>query len=96
MVENALYRRRWKCKTTLEAAQYIIKTVAVDALGARRAASLSIDLDSEAPALRDVWDAVQSFGGWQALIKRGANRLPVWPGRLCRACSIDLKAPGKG
>jgi hypothetical protein len=45
----------------------------VDALGAQRASQVKIDLDESTLALRDVWDAVQGFGGWAALIARGAG-----------------------
>jgi hypothetical protein len=56
---------------TPEAAQYVIKAVATDALGAQRAESVKIDLDDGTLCLRDVWAAVQGFGGWEALVARG-------------------------
>ena len=56
---------------SFEAAQYIVKTVATDALGAGRASQVKVDLDESTLALRDVWAAVQGFGGWEALVKRG-------------------------
>jgi hypothetical protein len=58
---------------TLEAAQYIVRVVATDALGASRASELKINLDESPVALRDVWEVVQSFGGWEALIARGSR-----------------------
>jgi hypothetical protein len=58
---------------SVEAAQYIIKTISVDALGAQRASQVKVNLDGSTLALRDVWDAVQGFGGWEALIARGSS-----------------------
>jgi hypothetical protein len=56
---------------TPEAAKYIVQAVATDTLGAARASGLRIDLDGGDLSLSDVWAAVQSFGGWLALVKRG-------------------------
>jgi hypothetical protein len=61
---------------TPEAAKYVIKTIATDALGPQRASGLKIDLDDGAPTLRDVWDALESLcgpAGWSALVKRGES-----------------------
>jgi hypothetical protein len=61
---------------TVEAATYIIKTVAVDALGPQRASGVKIDLDDGSITLRDVWDALESLcgpSGWAALVKRGES-----------------------
>jgi hypothetical protein len=60
-------------RITVEAATFIIKTIAVDALGPR-AVGLKIDLDNGDQTLRDVWDALESLcgpSGWQALTRRG-------------------------
>jgi hypothetical protein len=59
---------------SVEAATFIIKTVAVDVLGAQRASGVKIDLDGDTPTLRDVWEALESLcgpSGWAALVKRG-------------------------
>ena len=59
---------------TPEAATFIIKTIAMDCLGAQRASGLKIDLDDGALALRDVWAAIESLcgaSGWTALVRRG-------------------------
>jgi hypothetical protein len=58
---------------TVEAAKYIIETVAVDTLGAQRASGVKVDLDDGALTLRDVWEALESFGGWAALVRRGKS-----------------------
>jgi hypothetical protein len=59
---------------TPEAAEYIIKAVAVDALGAQRASGLKISLDDPSLSLRDVWDAIADVcgpSGWASLTRRG-------------------------
>ncbi len=58
---------------TLEAAQYIIRTVATDTLGAQRALSVKFASEDDPIALRDVWARVQDFGGWEALVRRGSS-----------------------
>jgi hypothetical protein len=61
---------------SVEAATFIIKTIATDALGPQRASGLKIDLDDGAPTLRDVWDALESVcgpSGWAALVWRGES-----------------------
>jgi hypothetical protein len=61
---------------SVEAAIFIIKTIATDVLGPQRASGVKIDLDGGAPTLRDVWEALESLcgpQGWQALVKRGES-----------------------
>ncbi len=57
---------------TSEAARFIIETVATDTLGATRAAGVKFASEDDPVALRDVWAAIQDFGGWETLVKRGA------------------------
>jgi hypothetical protein len=56
---------------TPEAARYIVQTIAVDTLGPQRASGVKIDLGDGPITLRDLWDALETFAGWQALCKRG-------------------------
>jgi hypothetical protein len=57
-----------------EAAEFILRAVAIDVLGGAKAASLKLDMDEGALELHDVWDTLQElFGpsGMQALVRRG-------------------------
>jgi hypothetical protein len=65
---------------TPEAAEFVLRTIAVDALGSQRASGVKIDLDgggaeSASPlTLRDVWNALADLCGpfgWQVLTRRG-------------------------
>jgi hypothetical protein len=59
---------------SVEASQYVIKTIATDALGTARASGVKIILDDADQTLSDVWDALESLcgpSGWAALVKRG-------------------------
>lgn len=60
-----------------EAAQYVIKTIAVDALGAQRASGVRVDLSDGPITLHDLWDALESFGGWQFLKTDRRSRPPL-------------------
>jgi hypothetical protein len=61
---------------TVEAATFIIKTIATDVHGSQRASGLKIDVDESTLTLGDVWDALADLCGpygWQALVKRGES-----------------------
>ena len=57
-----------------EAAEYVIRMIAVEVLGAQRTSNLSIELEAGGTVLRDVWSALSDLTGtlgWNALVKRG-------------------------
>jgi hypothetical protein len=61
---------------TVEAAKWIIETIAKEALGASRASGIKVDLGDGKLVLRDVWDAISDLcgpSGWAALTRRGES-----------------------
>lgn len=57
-----------------DAAEYVIRTIAVEVLGAQRTSGLAIELEAGDTVLRDVWSALSDLTGtlgWSALVKRG-------------------------
>jgi hypothetical protein len=57
-----------------DAAEYVIRTIAGEVLGAQRTSGLRIELEAGDTVLRDVWSALSELTGtlgWSALVKRG-------------------------
>ena len=57
-----------------EAAEFILRTIAVDTLGGAKAAGLKLDMDTGTLTLHDVWGVIQELcgpAGWQSLTRRG-------------------------
>lgn len=73
------------------AADYVLKTIATDVMGSARASGVRVEWDSDVPALRDLWEALESAcgpNGWAALVARGSNRSQeAPPGSTGRAAS---------
>lgn len=56
------------------AAEFIVRTICVDALGGARSANLKVSMDAGELTLHDVWSVIQELcgpAGWAALTRRG-------------------------